>query len=129
MNTTINTNSNFSSYKVTNGFYHVIKINLKRAVIEYVEDFREYVLMNHKDSNNDIIIDFTNTNFIDSSFLGTIISLLKKIKIAKGSLCLVADSSKIIFFLPIKNISRVIDIYPSVEEAVSNVNRYSIVNI
>lgn len=124
----MNSENNFSSYKFSNSSFQVISVNLKRAVIEYVEEFKQYLNNRQNDHDNDIIIDFTNTNFIDSSFLGAIISLLKKIKISNGRLRLVVDSKKIIFFLPIKNISKVIDIYPTVDEAVSNINRLSLVN-
>ena len=118
--------SNFYSYPVDNSCYKVISINLKRAVIDYVGEFKEYLKKHHSESKTDLILDFSNTNFIDSSFLGTIISLLKKVKISSGTLSLVVDSSKMTFFLPIKNISKVINIYPSVGDAVANNNRYSV---
>ena len=124
-----NTISNFSSYKVPNNYNHVIKINLKRAVLEYTEDFRNYMTVNHTKKNKDLILDLTSTNFIDSSFLGTIIVILKNIKIQNGSLSLVIDSSKITFILPIKNISKVLNIYSSVDEAIAKVNRFSEVSV
>ena len=119
-------NGNFSSYLVQNSRHKVIKIRLKRAVIDYVKEFKDYVSIFHAESKKDLILDFSETNFIDSSFLGTIISLLKNVTIGKGSLSLVIDSSKITFFLPFKNVCKVINIYPSVDDAITNNNKFTI---
>ena len=116
----------FSSYRVNESFYEVVKINLSRAVIDNVTEFKEYIAKHHAELKQDLILDFSDTNFIDSSFLGSIVSLLKKLKLGNGSLSLVINSSKITFLLPVKEISKVINIYPTVNDAVAKLNRFTI---
>lgn len=93
--------NNFSTYRLSTSYHNIVKINLKRAVIGHIVEFKEFMSKYHPESNKDLILDFTETNFVDSSFSGTIISLLKKVKLGEGSLSLVINSSIINFLLPV----------------------------
>ena len=72
--------------------------------------------------NKHIILDFTNTELIDSSFLGSLIIFFKRITAAGGSLSLVINQEKTIIFSPIKNIIKMLDIYFSVDDAISGLS-------
>ena len=123
MNSKILHLNSFTSYTLNEGSFEVVKINLKRAVIDYVSEFKDYIAKNHDKLEQDLILDFSETSFIDSSFLGSVISLLKKVKLGKGNLSLVINSSKITVLLPVKDISKIINIYPTVNDATANMNR------
>ena len=120
-----NMGSHFSTYEVPNSDYKVIDVNLKRAVLDYVEEFNKYLYKSDKELPSALILDLSRTIFIDSSFLGSIIVLLKRLNNEKGSLALIVDSEKIPYFLPIRSIGKILAIYPSVDDAIAGVNRFS----
>lgn len=68
-----------------------------------------------------VVLNFKNISFIDSSGLGVILSLFRKIKENDGSLviCSVKDSVKVLFKLV--RLSHMIQIYESEEEALAQV--------
>lgn len=98
----------------------VTKINLERSVFEYDNLFRNYTQQLLKLDSNNYILDFTDTNFMDSSFYGTLIIFLKQINANNKTLKLVINSKKNILFSKNIAISKFFDIYCSIDEALAS---------
>jgi anti-sigma B factor antagonist len=66
---------------------------------------------------NDIILDMTELDFMDSAGLGVLVSTLRRVRMeGTGSLSLVCDRDNILKLFSITGLDKVFDIYTSMEE-------------
>jgi anti-anti-sigma factor len=90
----------------------VIKVNLNRAVEKEVRDFYKYLFTIIENGTRQILIDVRTVEYFSSSFLGVLISALKRITFLHGDIRLLMDltnrSSDMIF---LEGILRVFQIY------------------
>ncbi|MDX1700529.1 MAG: STAS domain-containing protein [Melioribacteraceae bacterium] len=114
-------NEKFSSQILPNIPGVLIKVKLERAVFEYALIFRRYVerMVTHQYKN--YIIDLSDTLFLDSTFLGSIIVLLKKIDRIGGTLRVVVNSEKMVLIAQIKSVGDIMETFSSVDEAITNI--------
>ena len=113
----------YRSFYYTNLETTLIKVNLDRAVIEYAESFKSYFNIEQTLNNNDYIIDLSKALFLDSTFLGAIIYSLKLANSRGADLSIVIDLNKVKILSHLKNLSSVMKIYPSVEEAMKQLKK------
>jgi anti-anti-sigma factor len=69
----------------------------------------------------EVIVDFTNTTFIDSTTLGVLVGGVKRLRSNDGQLSLVCSDRNITKIFEITGLDRVFTIYPSREEAVATI--------
>ena len=98
----------------------LIKVKLERAVLEYALLFRRYVEQKLTSNYKHYVIDLSDALFLDSTFLGSIIVLLKKINKMGGTMRVVVNSNKILLISQIKNVGDIIETFSSVDEAIVN---------
>lgn len=67
----------------------LVKINLSRAVMCESQTFYKYLFNFINEGANNIIIDLTSLEFIDSSFAGVLVAALRKVRNRKGDIRLV----------------------------------------
>ena len=68
-----------------------------------------------------VIVDFTDTTFIDSTTLGVLVGGVKRLRTSDGELSLVCSDRNITKIFEITGLDRVFTIHPTREEAVSQV--------
>ncbi|OQA98163.1 MAG: putative anti-sigma factor antagonist [Bacteroidetes bacterium ADurb.Bin217] len=68
-----------------------------------------------------LIFNMQGLDFIDSSAIGTIISVLKSAKEFQGTFCLCNLSPEVYDLLEVMQLQTVFEIYPTLEEALSKV--------
>jgi len=66
----------------------------------------------------DVIVDFSDTTFIDSTTLGVLVGGVKRLRQNDGQLSLVCDDRNITKIFEITGLDRVFTIHPTREEAV-----------
>ena len=66
-----------------------------------------------------VVVDFTNTTFIDSTTLGVLVGGVKRLRTNEGQLSLVCSDRNITKIFEITGLDRVFTIYPTRDEAVS----------
>lgn len=108
----------YSSFYYSNLEITVIEVRLNRAVIEYAESFKSYFNIEQTLNNHDYIIDLSEALFLDSTFLGALIYSLKFSQSRGSNLSIVIDIKKIKILSHLDNLKKIINIYPSVEEAI-----------
>ena len=113
-------NEKFSTQVLENLPGLLIKIKLERAVFEYALLFRRFVEQKISSNYKNYILDLSDTLFLDSTFLGSIIVLLKKINKMDGTLRVVVNTNKMMLISQINNIEDIIDTFSSVDEAIVN---------
>jgi anti-sigma B factor antagonist len=84
-------------------------------------DFKQQLLQVIGDGARQVIVDFSQTTFIDSTTLGVLVGGVKRLRPNGGQLSLVCSDRNITKIFEITGLDRVFTIYPTRDEAVSNV--------
>ena len=82
-------------------------------------DFKQQLLQVIGDGARQVIVDFSQTTFIDSTTLGVLVGGVKRLRTNDGQLSLVCSDRNITKIFEITGLDRVFTIYPTREEAVS----------
>lgn len=101
----------------------IIKVKLNRAVLENASEFRNMMNTILSMEYKHYILDFSSVLFMDSTFLGSIVMTLKKIKSMNNTLSLILDYDKIKILAPFKDLKKLLQIYGSTEEAISEIKK------
>jgi anti-sigma B factor antagonist len=68
-----------------------------------------------------VVVDFTDTTFIDSTTLGVLVGGVKRLRTGEGELSLVCSDRNITKIFEITGLDRVFTIYPTREEAIEQI--------
>ena len=104
------------------------KLNIKRATAKEAEEFKKHISNEINSGFKRVIIDCTKCEFMDSSFLGNIIAVYKKISESNGELKLIVSEQNIRILLEITSINKFIQVYETKREAVESFNKESKAN-
>lgn len=97
----------------------VVVVTQKRATAEFAREFREYLFeLAEQRTYAFYVVDLQEVLFMDSFFLGAIVSGLKKIRSMGGDLVLSAVNKSVVSVLDIMNLQNVMSVYSSTAEAV-----------
>jgi anti-sigma B factor antagonist len=84
-------------------------------------EFKQQLLDVISQGSKHVIVDFTNTTFIDSTTLGVLVGGVKRLRTNDGQLSLVCSDRNITKIFEITGLDRVFTIYPTRNEAVDQV--------
>lgn len=110
------------NYEVTeeNGVT-VIKVNLKRATVDVVKDFKNFLFnLIENDQKKKIILDLSNVEFVDSSFLGAVVSGLKKVTAIKGDIKVVELQAPVRAMFELTRLYKVFEIFDNKQDAINS---------
>ena len=93
-------------------------VNLDRATRNESVVFKERLLNAFDSGYNNIIVDLSKCSYIDSSIVGALVVLLKKLKTNNGKLKVVIPKSSSFKFLTATGLERMFDIKNSLDEAI-----------
>ena len=85
-------------------------------------EFKQQLLDVIGDGGKEVIVDFTNTTFIDSTTLGVLVGGVKRLRSSDGQLSLVCNDRNITKIFEITGLDRVFTIYPTRVEAVEQLD-------
>jgi anti-sigma B factor antagonist len=84
-------------------------------------EFKQQLLEVIGQGGKQVIVDFSDTTFIDSTTLGVLVGGVKRLRTNEGQLSLVCSDRNITKIFEITGLDRVFTIYPTRAEAVANV--------
>jgi anti-sigma B factor antagonist len=84
-------------------------------------EFKQQLLEVIGQGGKQVIVDFSDTTFIDSTTLGVLVGGVKRLRTNEGQLSLVCSDRNITKIFEITGLDRVFTIYPTRAEAVSKV--------
>ena len=96
------------------------KINFVRATFKEAAIFRDRIYEVISMKQHKIIIDLSRCQFIDSTFLGALVMILKRITERGGELKLVIPNTEAFKIMNTMGLYRVFNVYSSEEEAINN---------
>ena len=82
-------------------------------------EFKQQLLNVIGEGGKDVVVDFTDTTFIDSPTLGVLVGGVKRLRAQEGRLSLVCSDRNITKIFEITGLDRVFTIYPSRDEALA----------
>ena len=82
-------------------------------------EFKQQLLEVIGQGGKEVIVDFTNTTFIDSTTLGVLVGGVKRLRSNEGQLSLVCSDRNITKIFEITGLDRVFTIYSTRDEAVA----------
>ena len=109
--------------KVDDGTY---VISLTGEVDLYTApEFKQQLLDVISEGGKDVVVDFSDTTFIDSTTLGVLVGGVKRLRAQEGRLSLVSSDRNITKIFEITGLDRVFTIYPTRDEALAKIGVFS----
>ena len=84
-------------------------------------EFKQQLLDVISQGGKNVVVDFTNTTFIDSTTLGVLVGGVKRLRTNDGQLSLVCSDRNITKIFEITGLDRVFTIYPTRAEALEQI--------
>ena len=97
-----------------------ITINMNRATLKEAEEFKTLVFEKIDMGLKNFIVDLTKCEFIDSTFLGTLVISLKKATSKGGDLRLIGFQPAVETMFDLTRMYRVFDLFRSKDEAIDS---------
>ena len=101
-------------------------VEISRATFKEAEDFKKLLNQDIDGGYLKIIVDLSNCTFMDSTFLSTIVTALKKVNKIGGNLKLVGVHSETQALLELTGTIKVFEIYETKDEALKSFTVQSI---
>ena len=95
-------------------------VNITRATLKEAEDFKQVLLKDIELGWRKIVVDLTECEFIDSTFLGALVVSLKRITGLGGDLKLVGFQSAVSMMFQLTRMYRVFETFPTRDEAIKS---------
>ncbi|MBN1302017.1 MAG: STAS domain-containing protein [Melioribacteraceae bacterium] len=104
------------------GDISIVTLNISEATLKYAQSFKYFMVQRIIKNRSKIIIDCRNVNFMDSTFLGSLVYSLKKAAIDSGDLKLILGNfeSPVWTMFETTNMFRIFKIYKDIESAVES---------
>lgn len=108
-------NQNFE-WELRNEFL-VLRLNTRRATVDMAPDLKDWLLSEIDNGNIHIIIDFSYVEFVDSSFIGSLVAGLKKIKSKEGEIKISGLHPHVRITFELTRLDHLFKIYQTTEQA------------
>lgn len=96
----------------------IIKLHPNRATAEIAREFKDFLFSTIEESNKlHIILEIGKVEFMDSFFLGAIVSGLKKIRNVGGDIRLADMQASLLPIFRLMHLDEVFQIFPDLEQA------------
>ncbi|MBA4251622.1 MAG: anti-anti-sigma factor [Chlorobiaceae bacterium] len=95
-------------------------VNLPRATLREAEEFKKILNEDIENGARKIIVDLTDCEFIDSTFLGALVVSLKKVTALGGDLKLVGFQPSVHSMFELTRMYRVFEAFPNKYEAIES---------
>lgn len=107
------------SFKTKDGVL-VATIEEKRATVEIAADFKQALLKNIDENSSNVVVNLSNCEFVDSSFLGALVAGLKKATMKNGDLKIVGLQPPVQAMFELTRLYRIFDIFENEEDAIKS---------
>jgi anti-anti-sigma factor len=97
-------------------------VNLVKATGDQAEEFKRVLLKHIQDNKTRLIVDLHQCDFVDSTFLSTLLIAQKAIMKKGGSLKIASPRSDVAKVLEATGMGSVFDIHPNISDAIKSFN-------
>lgn len=96
------------------------KVNISRATFKEAQEFKDRVVFDIAANNNKVIIDLSGCDYIDSTFLGVLVVVLKKMAEKGGEIKYIIPQPSALYLFKITGLYSVLNLYRNIEEAMQS---------
>jgi anti-sigma B factor antagonist len=100
----------------------IVEITQERATVEISSKLKEELLAQIDDGHENVIVDLSVANFVDSSFLGALVAGLKKATMKSGDLKIVGLQPPVKAMFELTRLYRIFDIFDNQQDAIKSYN-------
>lgn len=100
----------------------VVTVYLTRATLQYAVSFKEFILRQLNEDNKFLVVDLSMCEYLDSTFLGSLVSSLKKTVAGGGDLKLVYSNELSSLIFEMTSMNKVFEVHKDLDEAISSFN-------
>lgn len=97
-------------------------VNLVKATREQAEEFKTLLIKHIENDNTKLIVDLHQCDFVDSTFLSTLLIALKAVRKRGGNLKIASPKSDVAEVLEATGMGSVFDIHPNISDAIKGFN-------
>lgn len=101
------------------------EVNLVKATKEQAEEFKTILLNHIEEGNTKLVIDLHQCDFVDSTFLSTLLIALKAVMAKGGSLKLATLKNEVMEVMEATGMNKVFEIFSSLPEALESFKKSS----
>jgi anti-anti-sigma factor len=98
----------------------VEKVNISRATFKEAQDFRDRLVYDIMSNNLKVIIDLSSCEYIDSTFLGVLVVVLKKMGERGGEIKYIIPQPSALYLFKLTGLYSVLNLYKNREEAIQS---------
>jgi len=98
----------------------IVKVEEKRATVEFSGALKEELISRIEEGSQNVIVDLSESNFVDSSFLGTLVAGLKKATMKNGDLKIVGLQDPVRSMFELTRLYRIFDIFDNLNDAIKS---------
>lgn len=109
---------NFVEQKI--GDVLVVGVNLARATLQEADAFKQLLYRAMDNGERKIVVDFSQCDFVDSTFLGALVVSLKRMTQAGGDIKLVGFRPAVRSMMELTRMHKVFDCFETVQDAVKS---------
>jgi anti-anti-sigma factor len=95
-------------------------VNLERATLKEADSFKKLLIKEIDEDARQLVVDLSACEFIDSTFLGSLVVALKKVTSLGGDLKLVGLQPAVHAMFELTRMFRVFETFPTKEEAIKS---------
>jgi anti-anti-sigma factor len=95
----------------------VERVNITRATFKEAQEFRDRVVFDIASNNLKLIIDLSSCEYIDSTFLGVLVVVLKKMAEKGGEIKYIIPQPSALYLFKITGLYSVLNLYRNIDEA------------
>ncbi len=96
------------------------KVNFSRATFKEAQEFKDRLVYDILMNNEKIVIDLSSCEYIDSTFLGSLVVILKKMAEKSGEIKYVIPQPSALYLFKITGLYGVLNLYRNREEALQS---------
>lgn len=98
----------------------VVAVTSPRATIDIANEFKDSLLDLIEEGKTHVVVDLSETEFVDSSFLGALVTGLKRATSKDGDVRISGLQPSVRAMLELTRLYRIFDIFDNVDEAVAS---------
>jgi len=96
------------------------KVNFSRATFKEAKEFKDRLVYDILMNNEKIVIDLSSCEYIDSTFLGALVVILKKMAERSGEIKYIIPQPSALYLFKITGLYGVLNLYRNREEALES---------
>lgn len=98
----------------------VVTVYLTRATLQYAVAFKDFILKQLNEENKHLVVDLSMCEYLDSTFLGALVSSLKKTVANGGDLKLVYTNELSSLIFEMTSMNKVFEAHKDLDEAIAS---------